>query len=43
MIFTNIVGVELDVVDGIFDEVEGLCMGEVRFPIAGDHSFVSRE
>ena len=40
---TDIVGIELDIVDGIFNEIEGLGVGEIGFPVAGDHSFVSRE
>ena len=43
MLYTDIIGVEFDLIDGIFDKIDGIAMSEVRFPVAGDHSFVSRE
>lgn len=40
---TDVVGIELDVVDGVFHEVHSLVVGFVALPVASDHPLVSGE
>ena len=35
--------IELDVIDSIFDKIDGISVSEVRFPIASNHSLISWE
>jgi hypothetical protein len=40
---TDVVGIVLDVIDGVLDEVDSLGVSFVRFPVTCNHSLVSGE
>lgn len=40
---TNIFRIVFDVVDGVFNEIDGFIVGFVALPVTSDHSFVAGE